>query len=246
MSTRSAIARPVPSEDGKIKFVGVYHHWDGYPQGLGATLFELYNGFFKRDLDAMLKTLIDDHPAGWSTINGKDLSLAPGFHDRINTNGTCVCGQPEQDHLCQTHGINGHLQAAITAYPCNAGKPWGTYGHHLGHLYEPDEETKAQVAAIERIPECYCHGSRSEEAHEVNETNASGSGCEYVYLLRQTPDGAMMMILSSYTEVNGVPAKMIGMFGMGDPDATWKPIAVVGLDAVQAPDWERVGEEAVA
>ena len=65
MSTRSVIAR----KDG-LTFKGVYHHWDGYPSGLGATLFGLRNGQYKGDTQAMLKALIDEHPAGWSTLNG--------------------------------------------------------------------------------------------------------------------------------------------------------------------------------
>lgn len=188
MSTRSAIARPVNTEGETIAFAGVYHHWDGYPEALGQTLFQLYNGFFGRDLDRMLKTLIDDHPAGWSTINGKDFALAPGFSE---------------------------------------------YG---------------SASAKERgnQPECYCHGDRHEEAQKVTEENASDMGCEYVYLLKNTPDGAMMMILSSYSDTPDGAVKMIGMFGAGDPDATWKPVAVVGLDANEEPDWSHLGELATA
>jgi hypothetical protein len=70
MSTRGAIARP----DGNGGFKGVYHHWDSYPSGLGKDLFELARdhkrwatGLPLEDLQAMLKHLIDDHPAGWST-----------------------------------------------------------------------------------------------------------------------------------------------------------------------------------
>ena len=71
MSTRSVIARP--TETG---FLGRYHHWDGYPAGLGATLYENYRGHFQRDLDAMCRFLLDDHPAGFSTIVGRDPLLA--------------------------------------------------------------------------------------------------------------------------------------------------------------------------
>ena len=74
MSTRGAIARV--KGDG---FVGVYHHWDSYPKWLGKTLWELYHGHFKGDLEAMLTVLIDQHPAGWSTINNKDFTKEPGF-----------------------------------------------------------------------------------------------------------------------------------------------------------------------
>lgn len=56
-----------------------YHHWDGYPVSLGKTLFHLYNGHFEKNLSSMLKVLLDDHPAGWSTINDKDFRLEPGW-----------------------------------------------------------------------------------------------------------------------------------------------------------------------
>lgn len=74
MGTRGCIARL--TDNG---FEGRYHHWDSYPEGLGATLYKLYHGHFNHDLETMLKTLIDDHPAGWSTINGKDFNLKAGF-----------------------------------------------------------------------------------------------------------------------------------------------------------------------
>lgn len=83
MSTRAVIARK--TNDG---FKGRYHHWDGYPSGLGDTLFDIFNGHFKRDMRAMLKYLLDDHPAGWSTINGHDFALDPGFDSR---GPNCYC-----------------------------------------------------------------------------------------------------------------------------------------------------------
>ena len=242
MSTRAAIARAVDKGDGGIHFEGRYHHWDGYPTGLGATLYEAYNGFFQRDLDAMLKYLVDDHPAGWSTINGSDFSLEPGFFDSFDHNGTCVCGLPENEHLCQTSGHEEHVRAHLP-YPCGR-----DYGLHLGHRYEPDEATRQHLAAIARIPRCFCHGGRSENAYLVTEENASGSGCEYVYVLKDTPDGAVMLILSSYTSI-GSPTgekdrKMIGFFGMGDENAEWKPIGVVGLDTTEIPDFQKIEEAA--
>ncbi len=75
MSTRSIIARAT----GEGTFKGVYHHWDGYPTGLGKYLTEILAHPFDHDLPRMLHTLIDQHPAGWSTILGKDFSLAPGY-----------------------------------------------------------------------------------------------------------------------------------------------------------------------
>lgn len=81
MSTRGVIARKTGSG-----FRGVYHHWDGYPSGLGKYLFELRWRRFKGDTQKMLKFLIDEHPNGWSSIGnylksgrvGKDDYYAKG------------------------------------------------------------------------------------------------------------------------------------------------------------------------
>jgi hypothetical protein len=75
MSTRSIIARAT----GEGTFKGVYHHWDGYPTGLGKNLTEILVSPFANDLPRMLHALIDEHPAGWSTIVHKDFTLAPGY-----------------------------------------------------------------------------------------------------------------------------------------------------------------------
>jgi len=74
MATRAIIARQ--RGDG---WEGRYHHWDGYPPGLGAALYDLYNGHFQRDIGRMLAVLIDDHPAGWSSIIDADWSQPPAW-----------------------------------------------------------------------------------------------------------------------------------------------------------------------
>jgi len=76
MSTRAIIARKTP--DG---WEGRYHHFDGYPSGLGAALHEIGNEVFGGDIGAMMTTLIDDHPAGWSNIQNVDWTREPGFGD---------------------------------------------------------------------------------------------------------------------------------------------------------------------
>jgi len=63
MSTRSIIARQL--ENG---FEGVYHHWDGYPSGLGATLYKMYHSL-GANLENLLEDVIDKHPSGWVTLN---------------------------------------------------------------------------------------------------------------------------------------------------------------------------------
>jgi len=72
MSTRSVIGRRTGTG-----FTGVYHHWDGYPSGLGATLVGMYQGRFEKNLDALLKYVIDDHPGGWSTLNISESRKVP-------------------------------------------------------------------------------------------------------------------------------------------------------------------------
>ena len=100
MSTRGAITR-IGAPEG---FVGVYHHWDSYPTGLGATLFRLRNGHFRGDTAAMLKVLIDEHPAGWSTTNDKDFNLPIGFSNESKA----------QHPLCYCHGERSEPPLLVT------------------------------------------------------------------------------------------------------------------------------------
>lgn len=61
MSTRAAI--------GRIKadsFEARYHHHDGYPTGLGRTF--LQRALAAPDLEAFLRYVVDEHPAGWSSL----------------------------------------------------------------------------------------------------------------------------------------------------------------------------------
>jgi hypothetical protein len=97
MSTRGAIVRFT----GDNTFTGVYHHWDSYPDGLGKTLFNLRRNFFHNDTEAMLKVLIDEHPAGWSTINNKDFNLEPGFNELSNSKTDAT---KEKRPECYCHG----------------------------------------------------------------------------------------------------------------------------------------------
>lgn len=138
MGTRSVIARSTGSG-----FKGVYHHWDGYPSGLGATLFELFNGHFKHDSGAMLKYLIDDHPAGWSTINSADFSQPPGFEEAgFKTDGPhCYChgGRHEEGNElthetasgcgCEwAYVFDGDTMEVYSSYRQNGDKMIGFFG----------------------------------------------------------------------------------------------------------------------
>lgn len=86
MSTRAVIAR-VTGET----WVGRYHHFDGYPTALGKGLWDLLHGHFAGDLAAMLAVLIDQHPAGWSSIVECDFSLEPGIERMNNKRPRCYC-----------------------------------------------------------------------------------------------------------------------------------------------------------
>jgi len=84
-------------------------------------------------------------------------------------------------------------------------------------------------------PQCYCHGDRHEDIDQVlTDRNAAGAGCEYAYVFDSSLH--FMTILSSY-HADG--EKMYGLFGMGDPKAVWRKIAVVDLDGPE-PDWKHL------
>ena len=63
MSTRGCIARLTSANP--IKFKGVYHHWDSDPPSLGK---HLWNRIWNYGLRSALEYIIDEHPAGWSSL----------------------------------------------------------------------------------------------------------------------------------------------------------------------------------
>lgn len=83
MSTRAIIAHATVPGSGDWQ--GVYHHFDGYPTGLGARLHQLCREHFDGDPDALARYATREH-SSWSLI------LAPGE-------------QPEYGHAaCHCHG----------------------------------------------------------------------------------------------------------------------------------------------
>ena len=79
MSTRSVIGVYTNREQGEWR--GTYHHFDGYPTGLGKSLWKLYHEFYEGLLPAMLEMLIDAHPQGWSSIVDADWNKRPTWDD---------------------------------------------------------------------------------------------------------------------------------------------------------------------
>ena len=213
MATRGAIARL--THLSPLKWAGCYHHRDSYPSGLGSTLWEMYNGHFNRDLDLMLRVLLDEHPAGWSSLDPSDFE------------------RPALDLEPEPHPIEPAGAADAETEP-----------HHLA---------------------CYCHGERQENEWLVTDKDAAALGCEWAYVFTSTATSTeatrasatslvdattsasattdatyeerhnMMLVLSSHTP----RGKMIGMFGQGDPRASWPVVAVVDLNGTE-PHWERI------
>ena len=215
MSTRGVIARL--NGDG---FVGRYHHWDSYPRGLGKTLWDWAQ---QVPLDRLLKFLLDEHPAGWSTIVNTDPSFEPGYVNIHDENRKCViCGRPVWAHYRQYYGRDGRppLPAEFAHVPKNV---------YLLTDHEPKRETFPEDSR----PQCYCHGERHEGEQVVTDKNAASIGCEWAYVFDE--QSRTMNVLSSYSDGH----KMIGMFGMGDPAATWRLVASINLDGPE-PDWQAI------
>lgn len=139
MSTRALIGRL--TAEGEIH--GRYHHSDGYLDGLGATLFGLVTGTIESPftknippdltseaelkivVDRVAKYLIDDHKAGWSSINDANWDTAAGYveyHHEPN-----ILADPEawdaarkaQGPRCYCHGDRNEKPSPIVKCTCN-------------------------------------------------------------------------------------------------------------------------------
>jgi len=103
MSTRGLIGRV--DEDGVARFR--YHHFDSYCDGLGRTLYQLYNGHFEHDLKHMERFLLDEHYA-WSTINNADFSLTPGYYSYMSEEYVTYADYEQSENgrrpQCYCHG----------------------------------------------------------------------------------------------------------------------------------------------
>jgi len=213
VSTRGVIARAT----GNGGFVGRYHHWDSYPEGLGRTL---YHWAQRMPLDRMLRMLIDEHPAGWSTIVNTDPNLEPGYVDLNDVNRRCtVCGRAVWEHYRQYYGEDGRPPLPRE------------FAHVPGNVYLlTDHSPKPESFPTDRRPQCYCHGDRHEDDQIITDKNAAACGCEWAYVFDE--ERYFMHVMASYSDGQ----KMIGMFGMGDPDAVWRTVATVDLCSSE-PDW---------
>lgn len=209
MSTRSVIARP--AGDG---FAGRYHHFDGYPTGLGKTLWDLYRDRYAEDLEAMTAELIDAHPAGWSSINGADWSLEPGFVNRSEYS-CAACGVSSSAH---------YRQSLPDDHPLRHPAP-GTGQSYLLADHAPEEPVRPTP------PMCYCHGDRSESEHLITSWGDDG-GTEWAYVL--SPGGLVVC----ERRWNDDGSHMVGMFGYGAAEgkASWLVLGIYPWHGPE-PDW---------
>lgn len=171
MSTRSLIA--IPIEDG-TKAIGRYHHFDGYPTGVGLALIEAYRAHKSSYID-LVDTLLFRHPAGWSNICGADWALDPGFLERNDPDRACGrCGEPMWRHYAQYYPDRGET-------PPPPEERYQTY-QIWEHSYVPERSD------ADARPMCYCHGDRAETGFgtmicENGDTDGcTGSRCDPLFM----------------------------------------------------------------
>jgi hypothetical protein len=232
MSTRAVIAR---TTDAGRTFRGVYHHWDGYPSGLGATLWRLYRGHFSGRADDMLQVLIDDHPAGWSNILGADWSLPPAPQVDHNLEPCGECTLPQWMHYGQYYSGPSGRSTAAAFQRLGIKRALGTDGGAflvLGHHAKIDREKPHGAVCL----------SPREPDHTdppTDQENAPGCGCEWAYCFAREAGEDILYVLASICGPGKFHGeKMAGAFGVGDRDATWIVAARVEIANAPEPDWE--------
>ena len=67
MGTRAAIAYPKGDD-----WVGIYHHGDGYPEGLGKDLWDMAHTDRFSAISDLTEYAVKQHPGGWNSIIGED------------------------------------------------------------------------------------------------------------------------------------------------------------------------------
>lgn len=174
----------------------------------------------------MLQYLIDVHPAGWSTINA-DWTIPAGVRPNDDYEICEICGKPNWAHYRQYYKEN--IGSPIPSAWELAGRP------------EIPECTGDSVLVLghgcKRTPKRTGPEPFSGEAQPITNRNAAECGCEWAYVF----DGNGTMEIQASFRQNG--RKMIGAFGCGDPESTWKTVAVVNLDGTE-PDWKAIEEKA--
>lgn len=122
----SIIARPTASG-----FAGRYVHNDGHPGMRMALLRDLYAGPFGRDLEAITRFLVDEHPAGWSQL-GPDPAVDTGWNNQRSSIGyrhfICYChgDRHEEPHLLTENDADPLLNERVYVLRADGIELWET------------------------------------------------------------------------------------------------------------------------
>lgn len=213
MGTRSVVAEP--QGDG---WHGRYVHWDGYPSGVGRTVFALAESMGP---ETAREFLLREH-TGWSSLAGADFSIAPGFGNSMDL--PCrICGQGYVAHLEWPEGKGPGQGVGSTGY--NA----------LGHTYDRDEDCDAA-----RRAQCYCHGERHEEDPGYITYDGDDWGTEWAYVIG--PKG-LTICERRFGKPGQDNGHGVGMFGLGASDTEaggyWAHVTYLPYDrAVTDETWD--------
>jgi hypothetical protein len=120
MATRSTIA--VEQADGRIR--SIYCHWDGYPDGVGATLENYYTD------ERKIEKLLD---LGDLSVLGENIGQKQDFDNR--TEGSCLfygrdrgeTGIDSLQHDSVTEWLNSRIRSGCEYGYLWDGKRWNTY-----------------------------------------------------------------------------------------------------------------------
>lgn len=162
MATRAVIAEP--NDKG---WVGVYHHLDGYPDGLGKTLWSIRGPVFDGDIEQMRQVLIRDHPAGWSSIVKADWTQPAG-------------GRDSRDFVCTE--CEAHMRAHYRQYYRDKTllPPPGVWNQANNILVLGHDPVKSTAPVG---PQCYCHGVSTDDPATIT-SEGDNCGTVYAYVLR--------------------------------------------------------------
>lgn len=194
MSTRAVIAQWKPGTFHEWE--GRYHHWDGYPTGLGRQLYHLFTEQFDGDVYAMKRVLIEEH-TDWSTICGADWTQPIRAYDS-NDYVCAECGAHHLAHYRQYYRDNPRLLPPPAM--ADASNPVLVLGH------------QAENPRTANGPECGCHdtdGKLRTNARDywITSTGDDG-GTEWAYVL----DTLGVTVFERHWDTGG---HMVGMFGQG-------------------------------
>lgn len=198
MSTRAVIARTTgapSSVTGQPHWEGRYHHFDGYPSGLGKRLYELAQ---QHDLSWLLALLIDEHPAGWSNILTCDITATAGYRE-VNVQSSDdepawrdieahMRWERMQGPLCYCHGTRHE-----GAYPLITDASRDAWGTEWAYAIDANVRTLAVYARRydNTYPDLPYHPARAYWAH-VATVALEGPEPDWLAMEGRTPPDASL------------------------------------------------------